>query len=97
MSLKEKWAAKKKLATDTFEYQGEEVKIREMSGLEKVEFEGEEDLAETSWMIWDSCVLSESLTLTKEEFMHAFDKCHAEVDYIIGKIVTLSNGKKLKN
>lgn len=90
MSLKDKWASKTDLNTKTFEFLGEQVQIRELSGMEKVAAQQIEDPIQQQFYIWERCVISESIKLTKGEFRHAFDTSHSEIDYIITQILQFS-------
>lgn len=96
MSLKEKWLSKKEFRKETFEYLGEEVTIRELSGLEKTEMNDMDDMLEKYYFVWRNCVLTESIAMDKQEFSHAFDKCHSDIDHIVAKVLELS-GKPEKN
>jgi hypothetical protein len=97
MSLKTKWSKKNVFLEETFEMDGEQVTIREMSGLEKAAMDDIEDLVDKSYFIWKLCVINESLHLSEDEFKHAFNYSHAEVDGIIARIIKMSSPEKLKN
>ena len=93
MNIKERWNKKTDLEKDSFEFLGEKVDIRALSGLEKIEVQEEKNKGnelESERLIYSYGMLTKELKLNNEEFNHAFDTSHAEIDYILGKILDVS-------
>lgn len=92
MNLKDRWNKKKNLRTETFKFLGQDVKIREITGLEKKEIDeiSKKDSIKAQYGIWDKSMQTEGCKMTEEEFNNAYEYSHPEVDYIMGRMLDLS-------
>ena len=101
VSLKDRWNSKGSVNTTKFTFLGQEVEIKELTGFEKDEIAKvqENDPVKAEYRVWELAVLTDELKLTENEFMHAYETSHAEVDYVLTRILKFSclDAKSIKD
>lgn len=90
MNLKERWNSKNELKTKKFTFLEQEIEIRELTGFEKEKIDNEKDKIKAQFLMYDFSVQTEDIRLNENEFRHAYEYSHAEVDYILAEILTFS-------
>ena len=89
----DRWRKKKELATTTIKFDGQEIKIRELSGKEKDKFVKFTNNAKAGFFVWDRCINqgdSAEWVLFEEEFLQMYDKNSAEMSVIIHECLNFS-------